>query len=171
LCAVPVINISGKIHAEEKRGRLEQLFAKSVPPARMFLSYIAIAFITSFITLSLMAVGFYIAAGDMQLGALLNAALTYLPALWLMLGLNVLLVGLVPKLAGLIWAVFAYAFAVFYFGKLFNVPEWAVKISPFAYIPQLPMQDFALAPLCVLAVLAAAVCVAGVSGFSRRDVQ
>ncbi|MDR3310923.1 MAG: hypothetical protein LBS90_06205 [Oscillospiraceae bacterium] len=170
LCSVPVINIAGKIRAEEKRGRLEQILAKSVPRERMFLSYIALAFVTSLATLALMAIGFYIAAGGMKPGALLTAAFEYLPALWLMLGLTVLLAGAVPKLAGLIWAVFAYAFAVFYFGKLLRLPELAAKLSPFGYIPQLPSQEFALVPLLVPALLAVAVCAAGVAGFGRRDV-
>lgn len=173
LASVPVINLVNKIRSEEKHGRLEQIFAKAVPREKTLLSYIVLAFIESFVFLILMALGFFIPAqstGGEGLTALMEAALSYLPALWLMLGLCVLLIGLLPKLTSLVWAVFAYSFAMLYFGRLLDLPEWTWKLSPFGSIPQLPVQKFTAAPLIILTVLAAAFTAAGVMGFRRRDV-
>jgi len=52
-----------------------------------------------------------------------------------------------------------------------NLPEWMVKLSPFGYIPQLPMYDFNAAGLVVLTLLAAAMFVVGFIGYRKRDMK
>jgi ABC-2 type transport system permease protein len=171
IAAVPVISAASKIRSEEKHGRLEQLFAKPLPRVRLYGAYLAIALIHSIAFPLLSALGLYGAgAGQVDLGPCLAAALTYLPALWATMGLTVLLVGLVPKLSALIWAVFAYSFLLVYFGRLFKAPEWSIKVSPFGNIAQLPVQAFSIWPLVVLTVLAAALTAGGLAAYRRRDI-
>jgi ABC-2 type transport system permease protein len=127
--------------------------------------------IGSFVFLALLALGFYGAAGGgLALGSLLGATLSFLPALWVMAGLAAVLVGWLPKLYGAIWAIFAYSFVVFYFGRLFDLPQWAAKLSPLGNIAQLPAETFSLSPLLVLTLMAAVLTAAGVVGFRRRDI-
>jgi len=54
--------------------------------------------------------------------------------------------------------VFAYSFAMVYLGRLFNLPDWTTRITPFGQVPQIPVQSFA-----------AALCAAGLWRFARRD--
>jgi ABC-2 type transport system permease protein len=105
-----------------------------------------------------------------ELGALMADALAYLPALWVMLGLCALLVGALPRLTGLAWAVYTYSFVMMYFGRLFDLPEWAHRLSPFGNIPQVPVQELSAAPLAVLTVLAMELTAAGIAGFRQRDI-
>jgi ABC-2 type transport system permease protein len=100
----------------------------------------------------------------------LGASLAYFPALLAMIGISALLVGSFPKLAGAVWAVFGYAFMAFYFGKLFGMPDWVFKISPFGSIPQLPAQEMNWLPLALTTAIAAVMAALGIAGFKRRDV-
>jgi ABC-2 type transport system permease protein len=108
-------------------------------------------------------------AGIVELSTMIKAAICYLPALWFMMSVCVLLCGLAPKLSALNWVVFAYSFGAVYFGRLFDLPELAVKLSPFGSVPQLPVQEFNAAPLIILTVIAVALTALGAVGFNRRD--
>ena len=173
IVAIPVISAVMKIRAEEKRGRLEQIFSKAVPRGKMFGCYILIAFLESAAMLFLLALGLYAASaptGLLQAGTVFKAAFVYLPAQWAMIGLSALLAGLLPRLTALIWAMFAYSFLMVYFGRLLDLPEWCAKLSPFGNIPQLPVQAFNAAPPAVLIVIAAALTMIGLKAFGRRDI-
>lgn len=173
LAAVPVMLLANKIHAEERHGRLEQIFSKSVRREKLFLSYLTLAFLESVVSLVLTALGLFAAAqstGTVELGALMANTLTYLPALWVMLGLCILLVGALPRLTWLAWAVYTYSFIMMYFGRLFDLPEWAHKLSPFGNIPQVPVQAFSAPPLAVLTALAIVLAAVGIACFRQRDI-
>jgi ABC-2 type transport system permease protein len=56
------------------------------------------------------------------------------------------------------------------FGQLLELPQWVSDASPFQHVPQLPAADFAVVPLLLLTVLAAALTGAGLVGLRRRDI-
>lgn len=173
LAAVPVINAAMKIQSEEKRGRMEQVYARSVSRIKMFGGYIFIALIQSVVFMLLLSLGLYgagMSSGLLELDALLKAGLVYLPALWTVIGLSVFLVGWVPKLTPLIWVLFAYSFLMAYFGRLLDLPEWCAKITPFGHVPSLPVQELTIWPLIILTVLGAALTVLGLAGYRKRDI-
>ncbi|MBE5967499.1 MAG: ABC transporter permease [Lachnospiraceae bacterium] len=171
LAAIPVMLCVLKIQSEEKNGRLEQIFAKSVPRVQFYGCFTAIALVESVVMLFLPAVGLVAGSnGFLPLNDMLKASFVYLPALWAMLGLCVLFVGVLPKLTAFVWVMFGYSFILQYFGRLFDLPEWAVKISPFGSIPQLPVQEFSIVPLLILTVLAVLLYAAGQWRFYRRDI-
>lgn len=173
LSSVPVMTLACRIHSEEKHGRLEQLFSKSVPREKLYLSYIMLAFAESFMAPVLMVLGFYASSqgtGAVEPGTLMRAALVYLPSLWIMLGLCVLFIGAIPRLTPLVWVVFSFSFIMMYFGRLLDIPEWIYKLSPFEHIPQLPVEEFAAAPLVVMTLLAGLFLSAGIAGYIRRDI-
>jgi ABC-2 type transport system permease protein len=53
-------------------------------------------------------------------------------------------------------------------GRLLRLPSWAMDLSPFTHFPQ-PGSAVRIAPLVVLAVIAAALAAAGLVGLERRD--
>jgi ABC-2 type transport system permease protein len=174
LATVPIINLANKIHSEEKHGRLEPVLARSVGRVKMFGCYIIIATVESAAVLFCGAVGLYMASantGLVSFGTLLKAAMVYLPALWVMMGISVFLIGILPKLTVLNWAIYAYSFGAVYFGRLFDMPEWSLKITPFGNIPQLPVQELNMTPLIVLTLIAVALTTVGMIAFSRRDIE
>ncbi len=171
VASVPIVLAVIKIHGEEKRGRLEQIFARSVPRVKLYGSFLIVAIIESVAIEFLLSVGLVGASGgELALGSVLKVGLCYLPAIWAIAGLAILLVGFLPKMTALVWAVFGYTFIVMYFGRIMDVPEWAVKITPFGNIPQLPVQEFTLMPLIGLTLIAVALAALGVLRFKERDI-
>lgn len=171
VASVPIVLTAIRIHGEEKSGRLEQILAKSVGRVKLYGSFIVIAVIESIIMEFLLSIGLWAASGgELSLGPLLKTGFSYLPAIWVMAGLAVLLVGSLPKLTAVVWAVFGYTFIVMYFGRIMDVPEWAVRITPFGNIPQLPVQEFTIVPLIALTLIAVVFTALGVWRFKERDV-
>lgn len=172
VASVPIVLTAIRIHAEEKRGRLEQIFARSVSRWRLYGCFILIAVMESIVMELLLTLGLYAASGgELALGSVLKAGLSYLPAIWTMAGLAILLVGILPNLTALVWAMFGYTFIVMYFGRIMDVPEWAVRITPFGNIRQLPVQEFSLTPLIILTLVAIAFTLFGVLRFKERDIS
>lgn len=171
VASVPVVLITLRMHGEEQRGRLEQIFARSVPREQLLGSFLLISLVTSVLAEFLLAIGLFLTAGGaLPLDMLLKAGISYLPAIWVMGGLAVLLVGWLPKLTVLVWAVFGYTFFVMYFGRVVDVPKWIMSLTPFGNVPQLPVQEFTVVPLVVLTLIALVLAVIGVQGFKARDI-
>ena len=105
------------------------------------------------------------------LGKAVAAAAVHIPALWVFAGLAAVLVGWLPKATSLAWAAVTYAGFVGYLGPLLQLPDWTNRFSPFGYVPNVPAEDFALAPLIGLTVVAAALIAIGFVGFRRRDLE
>jgi ABC-2 type transport system permease protein len=174
LVAIPLINCINRLRNEEKRGRLELIAATAISKKQVMRSFIIIAVFETIMLTFLGTFGLYAAAGSAGLvtfEVLLKAAFVYWPALFVMLSLAVFLVGLFPKFTSLIWILFGYSFIIFYFGKLFNVPHFAAKLSPFGHIPQLPVQEFSATPILIMSALARFFCALGVYYFGRRDLN
>ncbi|MCL2808102.1 MAG: ABC transporter permease [Coriobacteriia bacterium] len=176
LGAVPVVNAVLKIRSEEKRKRIEQVYATATSRTTLFAGYILIALLQSLLFMLLSTLGFYAAGastGLLVLSDLLQASLVYLPALWLMLGFSVALVGLLPRLTTLIWALFAYSFMIVYFGRMFTdqLPSLAFILSPFGNVPQLPVETLSATPLVVLTVLSLVLVAVGLAAYRQRDLQ
>ena len=169
--SIPVVLTVLRIHGEEKRGRLEQIFSKSVPRQRLYGCFILVALVESLVFELSLSTGLVAASGgELEMTPIILCGLSYLPAIWAVAGLAVLLVGYLPRLSALVWAIFAYTFIVLYFGKIMNVPEWAVRITPFGNIPNVPVEDFALMPLVVLTLVAVALALPGLKRFNERDI-
>jgi len=151
IVVVPVVLTASKIRSEEKRGRIEVIFARSVSRYSMFGSYILIATLGSIFFMLASALGLYGAAaiaapGILDMGEVVRSALLLVPAILVVMGLSVFLVGLLPKLSGLVWVLFGYSFMTVYFGPLMNLPEWMAKLSPFGHVPELAAQNISILP-------------------------
>jgi ABC-2 type transport system permease protein len=101
-------------------------------------------------------------------GRLLGAAAVTLPAVGIMLGVAVLVMGVAPRAFGLVWAYITYVGVVGLFGPL--LPDGSDVLSPFTYTPQLPAEAMDWPPVLVLAVVAVALICGGLATFRRRDV-
>ena len=108
--------------------------------------------------------------GAIGLTSAITAAYAYLPALWAVTGISVLLAGAFPKLTALVWGVIGYSFVTMFLGTLLNLPEWTKRLTPYGYIPKLPIDEFAVLPPALLVVFAAVLAAAGVWRFKDRDI-
>lgn len=134
------------------------------------------AMLTSFVMLIVTALGLWTEVAavmdePVSFGIYMVAAISYLPALWLMISMAVLLVGWAPKLTSLSWLLLLYSFVVVYLGGLLQFPDWLAKITPYGHISQYPVEEIDVMRLLVLAVVAMGITVVGYVGYSKRDID
>ncbi|QKY71041.1 ABC transporter permease [Lentibacillus sp. CBA3610] len=173
---VPAVMAVLKLNGEEKKVRIDHVLGRSVSRTRLLLGYLIIAVINGFLMLSLAAGGLWLAGASVmdepfEFGVIYGAGLAYYPAVLTMVGLAVLIIGFVPKISGLIWLYVLYSFFVLYFGNMFQFPDWVGNLSPFGYIPELPVDEMEWTPVIILTIVAIGLTVVGMFGYNRRDIQ
>jgi len=179
IALVPLLIAVLKLRAEEKDGRLENVISRSVPRMKYLAGFVIIAFILSALLQLATATGLYFAADASEasnpfaadgIGALIKAYMVFLPAMWLMLGLAVLLVGLLPKVTGAIWGYYGFICFMVFMGSFPDLfPGWVVALSPFKHVPKLPLEEMSFTPLIIMLVIAAVLTTAGFITYRRRD--
>ncbi len=164
-----------RVRSEETALRAEPVLATPVSRWRWAMSHLSVAFGGSVVVLILagLSVGLSYGVVGGGLGVvprLLGAAVLYAPAMWLLVGLAVALVGLVPRWVVTAWAALAVCFVVGMLGVLLDLPTWLMNLSPFEHVPQLPAGDLTVGPELLLTVIASGLTLAGLAGLRRRDV-
>jgi ABC-2 type transport system permease protein len=179
IATIPVLQFILKARSQESHGFAENLLTSAVSRTSQLKGYFIIALISCILMPFLNTVGFYagsypVMEDPIPFGDLLKACMVYAPALFFMLGVAVILIGHLPKFASLSWAYLAYTFLILYLGSLMGLPEWLGKLSPFGYIPQLPvdsMDSGAVVSLVGLTVIAALMCIDGFIAYNKRDMK
>ena len=174
--AIPVINCVLKLRAEEKKHRLEPLYARSVSKLGMFVPYLLIALLLSVVLQLAQAVGMWLAARavmaePLSLADVVAAGLVKLPGIWLFAGIAALLTGLLPSLTALVWAYFGMSFYVIYLGRMMDIPDALLELSAFGALPNYPVDAFRAAPVVAVAAVALALLAAGAALYARREVR
>jgi ABC-2 type transport system permease protein len=174
---VPVILFALRAKAEEKAMRTELLVAASVNKIKYLLGFAVIAFITAplmqfFLVLGLYGMGVSVVGeGVLSFSLLLNAAMVYVPALWLMAGISILLLGWIPKTTGFIWVYFTYSFLMLFVGRLGGFPSWVPYTAPIGYVPQLPIDDNNWLLMAGMTAVAVALTALGLVLYRKRDIN
>ncbi|MBC7267448.1 MAG: ABC transporter permease [Streptomyces sp.] len=176
VAAVYVMMAALRPRAEETAGRAEPLLATGLSRSRWVGSHLAVAMGGGTFVLLLAGLGFGISGaastGDAGLlWELLGAALAYAPALWVSVGVAVVLFGWFPRATSAAWIVPVYAFVVGYLGQILQFPDWMNNLSPLGHVPQLPAADMSWTPLLLLTLIAAGLVWLGLLGFQRRDLE
>ena len=164
-----------RLRTEETSLRAEPLLATPLSCRRWAMSHLTVAFSGSVIVLVVaglaVAASYGVGGGDLfLLPGLVGAAVAYAPALWLLVGLTVTLIGLAPRAATTAWAVLAVCLVIGLLGKVLKLPGWLMTISPFQHVPGLPAADLSVLPLVMITAIAAVLTWAGLSGLRRRDI-
>jgi ABC-2 type transport system permease protein len=164
------------LRTEEIEQRVDPLLATSTGRLRWMASHGLIGVLAP--SLDLLAVGaaaglsYGAAVGDIggRVPRLVAAALVQLPAVWLLVGVSLLLFGLVPRLSGLAWAVVGLTAFLTLFGATLRLPQALIDLSAFNHLPKVPGSTVTALPLVWLLATGAVVAFLGFFGFSRRDV-
>jgi len=175
VCIAPVLILIFKVLREEKEGRAEPILSRAISRPYYLISFIVLAFFASLLmpfvtTIGLWSVSSLMMETPLAFGSLLRSMMVYVPALWIMLGLGIFFVGVFPKAAAFCWAYFTYIFIIGFFGELLDMPQWAMNLSPFHHIPQLPLENMRVFPLLSLTMAAFTLAVCGLIFYRRRDV-
>src|SRR5699024_12822291 len=101
----------------------------------------------------------------------LGCYFVYFPGVVLMVGIRGFFIGFLPKFTSFVWFYITYSFFVLYLGGLFQFPDWLEKLTPFGYIPQVPVEDMEWMPVLILTVIAVVLIFVGFVGYRRRDIE
>jgi ABC-2 type transport system permease protein len=175
LASVPCLIMMLKLRSEEKRGRLEMILASSVSRGKIFRSYFVPALVFSFIGASMTVIGLWGAGAStmetpIPFSDMFLAVMVFMPAIWVMIGLATLIIGLWPKRTSLIWAFLTFSFFILYFGNMMNLPEWTRRLTPFGYAPS-PLVESTVnyIPVAITAILAIGLLIAGSLAYKHRE--
>ncbi|MFD1738404.1 ABC transporter permease [Bacillus salitolerans] len=176
LATIPPVMAMNKLRGEEKKERIVHLLGRTVSRTKLIGSYFLISIINGFVMISLAALGLWSVGtitveGGLAFEMIFGAALSYYPAMLVMISLAVLLIGFFPKLTIFIWLYILYSFLVLYLGGLFQFSDWIGNISPFGHVPQTPIEDFSFTPLLLLSMIAIVLTIIGIIGFNKRDIE
>jgi ABC-2 type transport system permease protein len=167
-----------RMRAEEADGPLEPILGTAVSRSRWMISHVINAALGSLALLLVYAIGVGLTAGAIvgdvpaQVGDMLVAGVVQLPAILVIGGVVVAVTALLPRWAGAVcWtAIIVFILLGPLFGAAtFQLPEWTQNLSPFTHTPKLPGADVTALPVVTLIALAAALAVAGLATFRRRD--
>ena len=176
MVAAYAVSATCRARSEEAAGRLEPVLATGVSRWRWLGSHLTVALAggTALLVLDGLTtgVGRALATGDAtDVLRLTAAAVSYAPAVWVLAGLAVALIGAAPAIAvPTAWTAFGLLLVVTLFAESFDWPTWVSDLSPLAQTPTLPAEPWSAAPLLALLLLAGALVAGGLVAFRRRDV-
>jgi len=167
-----------KAKSEEKDIRTELILAASVSRTKYLIGFVAIAAVSAVLLQAAIGLGLYAVASTtlptpdaLSLSFVLRSALVYVPALWIMIGLTVLLLGAWPKATGIVWGYFGYSFFMDLMGGIGIFPEWMAKTTPFGFVPQLPMDEINFMTIGIMTAVAVGLTILGFFFYRRRDIN
>lgn len=160
---------------EERSGRLELVLSRRVGRMRWIASHLLVAALGTIALMVSSGVGVGVAyarvTGDAgQILRLVRAALVTVPAAFVFIGIVVVVFGFLPRAIMLAWVPLAVTAIVVFFGELLELPDWALHLSPFEFLPAVPAESLQAWPLVWLSVIGLAGVAVGLWGFTRRDI-
>ena len=178
---VPLIGAVMKMRTEEREGRAENVLTRAVRRCKYTQGFVVLAFVASAVIQFLTASGLYLTAASVTSAAgtenpftfieLMKSFFAFLPALWIMIGFAVLIIGLLPKATGVVWGYFGVVVFTSFMGRLV-FPDWLMNITPLHFVSQpVPLQDFTIdyTPLIIMTGIAAVMTAVGVIAYAKRD--
>ena len=165
-----------RIRSEETSTHAEQvLLATPVSRLRFAASHLVLAFGGTLGVLAVVGLAFGVsdAAVTGDAGAISQSivgSLAFAPAVWVLIGFTVAVIGLAPRASALPWAFLGVCFVIGMFGQLLDLPTWIQDLSPFQHVPQYPAAELEILPLLALVAISAGLTALGLVGLRRRDI-
>lgn len=158
---------------EERKNRLEQLYANPLSRYKLYLTYTIISWVLGALAQFAATLGIYLAqAGNekaLSFMAVMKPGMVWLPAIFFVLGILGLLMAFVPRFSNLIWLYVGFTFFVSYIGNIITFPSWVYTINVFYHIPKLPIDKMNLGNFTLILILALIFALVGMIGYRRRD--
>lgn len=173
--AIPALQVIMKLYGEEKQGRATHLLIGKYSKRTVLVMFIIFSFLTS-ILMTLVQVAAFSSASisseieSVSISDIFLSGLSYLPSLFVMIGISIFLLGWFPKWLKLTWGLLCYCFIILYFANLFDMPEWLKGISPYYRVPDILAGDANMVRPFILMILAILFSSAGLIGYSKREI-
>ncbi|KRE43793.1 ABC transporter permease [Knoellia sp. Soil729] len=168
------ISLALRLASEERAGRGEPVLATATSRNAWLGAHALPAFaLPAALLLALGLVVALVSGGQDEAPgtvSMLAASASRLPAVAVLVAVALLASAALPIRAPAIgWGALAVAFALGEFGATVGLPDWLVKVSPFAHAPQLPGGNFSPTSAIVLCAVAALLTGLAFSAYRRRD--
>jgi len=176
ITAAYAITATLRLQSEEVEGRVDHVLAAAVSRLRWATSNLALVVIGSAVALAAFGLPagltYGLSTGNVgyELPRVLVAALAYLPAVLVVVGLTMVLYGLVPRLSFVSWGVLGAFILVELIGETLQVSQSILNISPFNHVPTVLVSGVSLIPLVSLTLVALVLTIVGLVGFQRRSI-
>lgn len=176
LNTIPCLSFILKARSQERGGYAENVLSRSISRGNQMMSYFLISVIASVLMPVMTAVGFWsssyaVMENPIKLSVYLKAIIVYVPAVWLLIGVAMALIAYLPRYASFSWALLGYSFFIVYFGSVMDLPDWMKKLSPYAYIPKIPLEELKLVNIVILVIISTVLAVLGFAGYRSRDMK
>ena len=173
--AVPAVLIILKLKKNEKLGLMENFYSRAVSRNKIMGDYTIIAFLSTIIMQGSIGLGLYatsigVMEHNLVFESIIAEVFVYLPAIWFIVGLSLLLVGVWPKSTSLVWFYIVFTFMVLYLGNVLDFPEWLNNLSTFTHIPQISQDIIRWTSIYALSALALFLGFVGFAGYNKRDI-
>lgn len=175
LVAVVAVQLFSRLAAEEERGHAELVLSTGATRGRLLTAYLVVAALVP--VLLLVAVGAVMALNQARtsgswgvVGEVAGAGAALAPGGLVVLGIAVLAHGWAPRLAWVTWVVVGWSLVMVWVGAALDLPEWLTELTPWAPLPQLPVEDMDWPVVLGMTGLAAALVALGAVGYRRRDI-
>lgn len=169
------VSVLGRLRAEENRGHSEVMLATATTRWSYVLSHLSLALVVPAVVLVAVGAGLPLALAAQDsawglVGDFARGGAGLLPGLVLVIGIGMLLIGWLPRLAGLVWVVVGWSLFAAWFAALFDLPEWLVKLQPWGYLAALPRDPMNWTAFAVELALGLVLVMIGLVGYRRRDI-
>lgn len=174
LAAVLGVQVVLRLHAEEVDHRVEPLLATSLRRPVLLASTALVAFGATAVAMVLAGTPLGLVASRQEPSVapvdVLRQAIVTIPAVWVLVGLALAVVGAAPAQRLVGWLGVVATFVLTILGPTFNLWEWVLDLSPLRHVPDVTASAPAWGELAWLVVLAAALTAIGFVGYRRRDI-
>jgi ABC-2 type transport system permease protein len=164
-----------RAHGEEAAGRAEPVLATATSRTAWLGSHVTVALAGSAAMVAAAGAGTALvraaSIGDGgAFGRLFAASLAYVPAVWVLAGLAVAALGVLPRAAaGVAWGMVGYVVVITVFAGPLSWPDWVGDLSPFSWTPRTPIESWTTAAAAGLTAAVVALLALGFGAFRRRD--
>lgn len=172
---IPCIIAVLKINSEETSGRMDIIMSHKVSRFSIIGSYFYIAIIISVVLQMLFAVSMWaggrtVLKDPIEVTYFLKSALSYLPAIWMMIGLFTLMIGIFRKGIIIAWLYYGYSVFVIYFGSMLKLSEKASKLTSYGNIPNVNIDDCNYTGIICVFLISVILSIIGFVGYKKSDI-
>ncbi|WP_125565277.1 ABC transporter permease [Companilactobacillus insicii] len=176
LALFPGIQIINYLKTGESKGYLELIHSKPISRNYLFTSVLILGILTSIAALfagiwGLQLGGASVMKHPVEMSVFLRGFYGYISPVILVLAISACIVGWIPRLSVFGYLYSGLALFIGYFGKLIDLPKWCNKLTPFGYIPKVPVDKVDMGTMWWQLALAVTLIIIGYIGYHIRDLK
>ena len=173
IAAVVGVQAVMRFYAEELEHRVDPLLGAAASRTRVFAWTAGVALLGPALALLIggTVTGLVSTRQDIGLSVadVIRQAVVETPAVWVLVGIALLVIGARPAARLAPWLAVVATFAITILGPLFRLWDWVLGISPLWHVPTVSSPEASYRGLLVVGLLALVLVVAGFAGYRRRD--